>query len=229
MKVVTEASQQTGLYCILQYLKMLMSIQIPLQVNTQSYKYIHVCRWIKFDCTSWGWNETVIHMYCTRSTFLHHGRRVTSICKASPNTFTYVHCLHKHIPVNMNMQHCNTSVASHRAIWQHCWIAVYISLGLKIITGVQALANTIRWSQKGSTPFGNLHCSVPWHCSRSPTEASYFFLAFLRCSQKWSVAPLHMKWGGHNGIWLDLHIDSASVHNINWYTHAHNITQQESH
>ena len=153
------------------------------------------------------WNSYTYVLYYTkrqplpspRATFLHHGRRVTSICKASPNAFTYVH-----IPVNTNMQHCNTSVASHRAIWQHCWIAVYISLGLKIITGVQALANTIRWSQKGSTPFGNLHCSVPWHCSRSPTESELLLPGLSAMLSKVECCPTahEVRWTQWNLISL---------------------------
>ena len=137
MKLVRASLRHVSKHAyILRYLKMLMSIQIPLQVNTQSYTYIHVCRWIKFDCTPWGWNETVIHMYYTKRLLpgLHScimGVKALSPVKLRPTHLcTLFAQTHTRLPVNTYMQHWKTSVASHRQFENNAaWIAFYISLG----------------------------------------------------------------------------------------------------
>ena len=40
----------------------------------------------------------------------------------------------------------------------------------------------------------------------SQQKVSHLCMALLCCSQKWSGAPLHMKWGRQNGFWRESHI-----------------------
>ena len=128
MKLVRASLRHVSKHAyILQYLKKLMSIQIPLQVNTQSYTYIYVCRWIKFDCTPWEWNETVIHTYVLhqtpspRITFMHHGHRGTFTCKASSNTLMYTVCTNTYQTTSKYIHATLKNLCSlTQAIWKQC-------------------------------------------------------------------------------------------------------------